>query len=118
MRFDRWDYSYPLRKWDSGAPEKEFRRVIGSLTIQNLGVSVKIGIPANLVVDALAGKTSVAQAFDLPPEEARVFNEGWSVVSCELEEGNIEAARAPRLVFELVPSPLAVYWPRKKQGPE
>jgi hypothetical protein len=118
MRFDRWDYSYLLRKWDSGAPEKQFRRASGSLTMQNLGVSVKIRIPANLVVDALAGKTSVAQAFDLSPEEARVFNEGWSVVSCELEEGNIEAARAPRLVLELVPPPLAVYWPRKKQGPE
>jgi len=72
---------------------------------------VKIEIPTDVVVDALAGKTSVLKAFELSENEqvARALKDGWSIVSCSLVDGE-----APKLALELVPSHLAVYWPNKK----
>jgi hypothetical protein len=77
---------------------------------------MKIEIPTNVVVDALAGKTSVLEAFGLSDNEqaARALKDGWSIVSCGLVEGDLEAGEAPKLALELVPSHLAVYWPNKK----
>jgi len=76
---------------------------------------VKIEIPT-YVVDALAGKTSVLKAFGLSDDEqvAHALNDGWSIVSCDLIEGDLEAGEAPKLALELVHSHLAVYWPKKK----
>lgn len=77
---------------------------------------MKIEIPTDIVVDALAGKTSVVQAFRLSEDDqvTHALKEGWHVVSCGLIEGDLEAAEAPKLMLELVPPNLAVYWPKKK----
>jgi len=77
---------------------------------------VKIEIPTDVVVDALAGKTSVLKAFGLSDNErvARALTDGWSIVSCSLVEGDLEAGEATKLALELVPSHLAVYWPNKR----
>jgi len=115
MDFNRWNYTYPLRKWESGNHRTQQRRVSGRLTYRPGGLSVKIEIPT-YVVDALAGKTSVLKAFGLSDDEqvAHALNDGWSIVSCDLIEGDLEAGEAPKLALELVHSHLAVYWPKKK----
>ena len=76
---------------------------------------MKIEIPTNIVVDALAGKTSVLETFGLSDNEqvARALKEGWSIISCGLVEGDIEAGEAPKLMLELVPPHFAVYWPKR-----
>ena len=115
MDFNHWNYTYPLPKWESGNPRTQ-RRVSGRLTYRPGGFRVKIEIPTDIVVDALAGKTSVLKAFQLSDDEqvAHALNDGWSIVSCDLVEGDLEAGEAPKLALELVPSHLAVYWPKKK----
>ena len=76
---------------------------------------MKVEIPPNLVIDALAGKTSIAKAFQLTNDDeiTQALEDGWSITSCELIDGNVEAGEAPKLMLELVPPPLAVYWPKK-----
>jgi len=116
MDFNRWTYTYPLPKWESDNPQTKRRRVSGRLICRLGGISVKIEIPTDVVVDALAGKTSVLKAFGLSDNErvARALTDGWSIVSCSLVEGDLEAGEATKLALELVPSHLAVYWPNKR----
>lgn len=79
-------------------------------------MSLEIEIPANVVIDALAGKTSVAKEcrFDRQNEVTRALEEGWEIASCSLVAGDIEAGEAPKVRLELVPPSLAPYWPKKR----
>ena len=76
---------------------------------------VEIAIPVNIVVDALAGKTSIPTAFELAEDDevTRVLNKGWSIVSCRLIEAKLESGEAAKLILELVPPMPPVYWPGK-----
>ena len=79
-------------------------------------MGVKIEVPANIVVDALAGKTSLFEEYNLDKNEpvGQAVNEGWAIAECSLKEGNIEAGEAPKVVLKLIPPPLSVFWPNKK----
>jgi hypothetical protein len=68
-----------------------------------------------IVVDALAGKTSLTEAFSLPQDHeiTRALEEGWQVVSCRMIEGDVASGEASKLILELVPPPIAAYWPKK-----
>jgi hypothetical protein len=114
LDFNRWAYSYPLPKWES-ANIKFQRRMSGNLKCRDGAMSIKVEIPTDVVVDALAGKRSLAQAFDIDENEqpALAFKEGWAIVSSGLSPGHAEAGEAPKLVLELVPPGLAVFWPKK-----
>jgi hypothetical protein len=114
MNFNRWTYTRPLEKWES-TNVNIARRVAGTLTWRPGLMGLEVEIPANIVVDALAGKRSVAEAFGLPENHqvTRALKDGWSVVSVRMIEGHIESGEAPKLVLELVPPPLAAYWPKK-----
>lgn len=122
LNFNRWKYHFVQEKWE--IPDKvKLRRVTGTLK-WGAGMTFKVEIPANIVVDALAGKTSLATAYgmneDKPTDKGllRVFKEGWVVKSCSLKEGNIEIGEAPKILFEFVPPPLAVFWPKSKSESE
>ncbi|MCL4502860.1 MAG: hypothetical protein M1438_13590 [Deltaproteobacteria bacterium] len=119
LNFNRWKYYFVKEKWE--IPEKkESRRVTGSLKLSASTVSFKIEIPANIVIDALAGKTSLAAAYRLDKNKSHekrlidIFEQGWIVRSCSLKEGNIESGEAPKILFELLPPPLPVFWPKSK----
>ena len=78
-------------------------------------MGVKIEVPANIVVDALAGKTTLAEEYKIDEggPVSRALNEGWVIAECSLKEGNIEAGEAPKVVLKLMPPPSSVFWPKK-----
>jgi hypothetical protein len=114
MNFNRWKYTYPLQKWES-QDAKIPRRVSGSLTWRPGLMSIEVEIPTDIVVDALAGKTSITEAFSLPQDHeiTRALMEGWQVMSCRMVEGDVASGEASKLILELVPPPLAAFWPKK-----
>lgn len=76
---------------------------------------MRLEVPANIVVDALAGKTTLAKECDLAEDVMlrRVFEEGWQVTGCSLKEGAIEKGLAPKVVFEMAPPPEPVFWSKR-----
>jgi hypothetical protein len=104
MDFNRWKYTFPLRKWgNSGAAG--FHPVVGTLTYKWRGNGMEIEIPARIIVESLAGKTNIFKEYRLSETDTifRAFNEGWVVESFTLKEGNIEAGEGPKIVLTLSP---------------
>jgi hypothetical protein len=73
-----------------------------------------IEIPAHIVIDALAGKTSLKDSYGCDDNDYmfRLFKEGWKVISCSFKEGEKEAGEPSKIVFELV-WPDSPFWPPK-----
>ncbi|MFQ5852961.1 MAG: hypothetical protein ACE5JU_20565, partial [Candidatus Binatia bacterium] len=115
LNFNRWKYTYPLEKWDRQNKEA-MRRVTGSLIYTLGGFGMEIEIPANILVDALAEKTSLAKEYDLSEDDpvAQALNAGWVVEVCSLKSRNMESGEAPKVVLGMVPPPFSAYWPEKK----
>jgi hypothetical protein len=116
MDFNRWEYTFPLRKWgNSGAAG--FHPVVGKLTWRWRGNSMEIEIPARIIVESLAGKTNIFREYRLSETDkiARAFNEGWAVESCTLKEGNIESGEGPKIVLTLSPPLLDGLIAKKKK---
>jgi hypothetical protein len=104
MNFNRWKYTFPLQNWGkTGA--SGFQRASGSLTSKLRGIGMEIEVPANILVDALAGKTNLFKEFRLDGNDivSRALNDGWVIESCSLKPGNIEAGEAPKIVIGLSP---------------
>ena len=78
-------------------------------------MGIELEIPSNIVIDALAGKKSLPEAFRLSKGDpvSRALNDGWVVESCSLKEGNLEAGEASKIVLELVPPPIALFRHKK-----
>jgi hypothetical protein len=78
---------------------------------------MEVEIPANIIIDALVGKTTLSKAFNLKNDDPlyKAFNEGWVVESCSFKNGNIELGEAPKIVLQLSP-PFNVY-ERKRAKP-
>ncbi len=116
MDFNRWKYTFPLKKWgNSGAAG--FRPVGGTLECKMRGNGMEIEIPARIIVDALAGKTTLFKEYRLSETDkiAKAFNEGWAVKSCSLKEGDIEAGEGPKIVLTLSPPLLDGLIAKKKK---
>ncbi len=117
MDFNQWKYSQPLNKWkETGA--NTFPRVTGKLTWRPGPMSMEVEIPANIVIDALAGKTTLAKSFDVKEDTSlyQAFNEGWEVESCSFKKGNIQLGEAPKVVLKLTPPFPAYESPKKKKS--
>lgn len=119
MNFNRWKYVSPLPKFESSST-KRLCRVTGTFTWIPKAMGLEIEIPANIVVDALAGKTSLTKAYNLTKEHmlSRALSDGWVVKSCQLIEGKIEAGEAPKIVLELIPPLVATFWTKKSKVPD
>jgi len=118
MNFNRWKYVRPLEKYENNT--NRMRRVTGPLIYRYTTMGLEIEIPANIVVDALAGKTSLAQSYNLTKDYMflRALNEGWIIKSCRMKEGDIEAGEAPKIVLELIPPGLASFWNKESKTRE
>lgn len=116
LDFSKWKYADPLVNWKNEGRE-HFYSVTGTLTWSPGPLTIKVEIPANIVVDSLAGKTTLAEAFDLKKDTQvyRAINEGWEVTGCSYKNGNIELGEAPKFILELS-HPFKVYKRNKKDA--
>jgi hypothetical protein len=115
--FNRWRYTYPIEKNESDTIKRD-RRVTGHLTWRPKAMGIEIEIPSNIVIDALAGKKSLTEAYRLPKNHqiSRILNDGWVIESCSLKEGNLEAGEATKIVLELVPPSIALFKQKKSKS--
>lgn len=116
INLNKWKYGFPLSPWDNKR-HAHINTVAGGLEVSPRGCSMKLKVPTTIIIDALAGKTSLAEAYGLKPDDPMLKGvyDRWDVVSCSYEEGSIERAEAPKIVFELsLPIPSA-YWPEKSE---
>lgn len=115
LNFNRWKYFFRMDKVE---PKKNeiFRRVMGELRMICKDSGVVLEVPANLLVDSLAGKTSLKKEYGNEKDDPilRCLHEGWAVRSCSFKDGDIEKGEAPKVVLELQPPPEAVYWPARE----
>lgn len=115
LNFNRWKYFFRIEKYEKSNNDA-FKRVSGMLNSKHRGVELDLEIPCNLLIDSLAGKTNLFEHYALKQNdlEFKCLNEGWTVKSCSLKEGNIEAGEAPKVVLSLTPLSETVFWPNQK----
>lgn len=116
LDFNRWKYFFRMEKFEPGSYEP-FRRVSGGLTMSEKNLGVTLELPANILIDSLAGKTNLKKEYfsDDNNQLLRCLDDGWVVKSCSLKAGNVEKGEAPKVILELEPPPEAVFWPLSKK---
>lgn len=117
LDFNRWKFTFPLTRKEV-EPRHRYRHVPGPLSLGSfLGGNVKLTIPASVLVDVLAGRTSLMHEYGPEDEHfgraiTRCLQEGWAVVSCAFLEGDLQQGKAPMVVLELAPPHAPVFWQR------
>lgn len=115
MNFNRWKYFFRMEKYEP-ASNKSYRRVGGSLAISAKSFGVRLEVPANILIDSLAGKTNLKREYLTDDDDPllRCLDEGWVIKACEWKAGNVEKGEAPRIILDLEQPPEAVFWPSNK----
>jgi len=111
LDFNRWKYAFPLPMWESSAGLEWTRRLRGPLTFRPLGgQSMELEIPANVLVDILAGKTTLMQEYGAPPTDPvlNALRDGWGIEDCQFRIGDIQSGVGHKIVLTLSAIP-AVY---------
>jgi hypothetical protein len=104
LEFNKWKYTFKLPNWKNRGKEN-FKRATGKLIWTPKRMSIEIEIPANVVVDSLAGKNTLIREFDIQKDTKlhQALDEGWVVDACSFKNGNIELGEAPKIVLKLSP---------------
>lgn len=116
LDLNRWKYSFALPRKEV-PPQHRFRHVPGSLGISS-GGTMKLTIPTSVLVDVLAGRTQLLDDYGGSEDSfghsvTRCLQEGWSVVGCSFQDGDVQQAKAASVLLELAPPHDPVFWPRK-----
>jgi hypothetical protein len=111
LDFNRWHFYFPLERWDV-KNNAHFRRSGGPLAMRHGKDRVAITIPSTILIDCLAGTTSLHTEYPDQPGMPllKCINEGWQIVGCSFEQGAIEHGLANRVTLELAPPPEQVYF--------
>lgn len=118
LDLNRWKYSFPLPQKDV-LPQHRCRHVTGSIGLSSTsGGTVKLTIPTSVLVDVLAGRKQLLDDYGGTEDSfghsvAGCLQEGWSVVGCSFQSGDIQQAKAALVVLELAPPHTPVFWPKK-----
>lgn len=116
LNFNRWKYYYSLEKYDHNNNES-FKKVDGALSMTVKRQGIVLEVPANLLIDSLAGKTNMKVNYLTRDDDPllRCLDEGWTVKGVSLKGGDIENGESPKVVLELEPPFESVFWPKKKR---
>lgn len=109
LDFNRWRYTFPLKKWEQPDSEIWLRRVSGKLVCRLLGgATMEIEIPSSILVDILAGRTSLAKEYRLSEDDPvfRAVNDGWTIEDCRFRAGDLQAGVAPTVILTLTIPPV------------
>ena len=112
LDFGRWRFHGRYERWEAGPPAS--RHLHGNLTWSMSPMSIKATLPVGVVADALAGKTSVAESYGEDNEVAKALEDGWVIISSEVEEGDVQQGEPAMMTLTLVPPVLAPLWPAKE----
>jgi hypothetical protein len=113
MDFNRWKYFFSLEKYEKEERHRG-RKMSGNIKYGALGMNrIRLEIPSSVLIDCLAGKTDLDKEYSLKDMGSYYdcINNGWTVTSCSLKEGSIEAGEAPKVILELEHPLESVYWP-------
>lgn len=116
LDLNRWKYSFALTRKEVPLHQR-FRHVPGSLGISS-GGTMKLEIPASILVDVLAGRMQLLDQYgdtedSFSQSVVSCLQEGWSIVGCRFLDGDIPQAKAASVLLELAPPHDPVFWPRK-----
>lgn len=120
LDLNRWKYSFSLSRKEV-PPQHRHRHVPGSLGFSSTsGGTVKLTIPTSVLVDVLAGRKQLLDDHGGAEDSFgysvnRCLQEGWSLVGCSFEGGDIQQAKAASVVLELAPPHDPVFWPGKQK---
>ncbi|NPC57841.1 hypothetical protein [Caenimonas soli] len=118
MNLNRWKYTFPLARRES--PPKHRRTKVGgplTTTYTRSHAVKKLTIPASVLVDILAGRTSLSGVYGSGDQDViNSLRQGWTVVGCKFKNGNIEQAQSGTVELELSPPHEAVFWGKDATG--
>lgn len=104
--FNRWKYTSSLVNCNS-RDKNNFPKMSGMLNWRSSStMEIEIEIPGNVLVDILAGKTTLEQEYSSCNPGSQVYqaiDKGWGVEGCTFKKGNIEEAEPPKVVLKLSP---------------
>ncbi len=77
---------------------------------------MEIEIPGGILVEILAGKTSLMKEYRLSENDPpfRALNDGWAIDDCRFRPGNLQTGGAPTVILKLSAIP-SVYLLRPKR---
>lgn len=117
LDLNRWRYTFPLPRKEVALKHRD-RHVPGPLSLSStFGGTVKLTIPASMLVDVLAGRKQLLNEYGATEDDfgravVRCLQEGWSVVGCDFRAGDVQQAEAASVVLELAAPHDPVFWPR------
>lgn len=97
LNFNRWKYHYPLTKYDTPSNGMS-RKLGGKLTVSTSNKGGTLKIPSTVLLEILAGRTSLSQEYDL--SNSHLLSGDYRITSSSLESGSPESGEALRVVFE------------------
>jgi hypothetical protein len=113
--FNRWTYTFPLTVREP-KPAHRSARVAGPLSIGYTAMgNAKISIPASVLVDALAGRSSLAERYgsdggSFDHKLMRCFADSRRIIGCQFKPGDIEKGLDACVEFEISASHDPVFW--------
>lgn len=123
INLNRWRYTFPLSVREP-KPQHRLVSVTGPLSFGYTAMgSVKIAIPASVVIDALSGRKPLVGRYGggdgwFDEQIARFLGEGWSIIGCTFKAGNLERGLGGSVEFEIAPPHDPVFWDTVKFGKE
>jgi hypothetical protein len=111
LNFNRWKFYFALEKWNS--PDMSaFEKSAGPLGFAAREGSISMTIPTTILVDCLAGKTSLKEHYADPSGVTllKCVEEGWEVVGCSFQAGDIQQALSSTVTLEFARAPERVYF--------
>jgi hypothetical protein len=116
LNFNHWKLHFSALEQDEPSYKDHQRLVGGPLSVSGGGrTRLKITVPSPALMDALAGRRALLDSYPGWGEDivAKCLKEGWAIVGCSFQPGNLEQSLAASVVLELVPPHEPVYWPPK-----
>lgn len=97
LNFNLWKYHHPLNQYDT-PPSGLYRKLGGRLSVSTSNNGGKLTIPTTVLLEILAGRTSLSELYDLSAEP--LLSGDYRIKSCSFQEGNPEGGDSPTVTLD------------------